>query len=513
MKRLRKLIACVITMTLVVSLAVGCGAKKSDDTSSSSTTKLDTSKKVELNLYLMGDAPKDNDAIMAQFNKLTERDLNCTVKITYSTWTDFSTKYNLMLTSGQNMDLVYSADWLTYATYAKKGAFMDLTALIPKYAPKLNTGIAKDRWDGVKVDEKVYAIPNQNPEYVQQALLYREDLRKKYNLPEITSVDTMEQYLAGIKKNDTTIMPTNESGAAVFDNMFMFTTPYEVVDAGGSATSSLVIDPKNPHKLLETVNVPEFKPFMEKMKSWADQGFWSKSALSSNEDGVVSLENGKAAASFNSTLAKAKGEVEKLEKAHSDWKIGVFEYNRLVKNKVHGSAPTQNLTVIPTVSANPERGLALVEKLQTDKEYNDLMGLGIKGLTYDLTADDKLDMTKIDTAKHTAPSSWAWANKSFARQQVGSWSEWQSRIDANAKLAIPNILYGFVLNTDLIQNEYAAVAQVKNQYGKPLEAGLVKDVEQAYNTFVSQSKAAGLEKYHDEVQKQLDDYLNKKGIK
>jgi len=512
MKRLRKIISCITILSLIGTLAVGCGSKTSDSSTKAAAAKLDTSKKVELNLYLMGDAPKDNDVIMAQLNKLTVRDLNCTVVATYSTWTDFQTKYNLMLTSGQNMDLVYSANWLTYATYAKKSAFMDLTSLIPKYAPKLNTQITKEGWDGVKVDDKIYAVPNQNPEYVQGAFLYREDLRLKYNLPEINSVDTMEQYLAGIKKNDPSIMPTNDSGQAAYDNLFMFTTPYEIVDGTGEATSNLVVDPKSPHKLLETINTPEFKPFMEKMKSWADQGFWSKSALSSTEDGVVALESGKAAASFNSTLPKGKGEVEKIQKAHPDWKIGVFEYNRL-KNKVHGSAPTQNLTVIPTISKNPERSLALLEKFQTDKEYYDLMQYGIKGLTYNLSTDDKLDNSNIDTSNHTAPSGWAWANKSLAKQQVGAWSEWESRLAADAKLATPNILDAFILNTDSVQNEYAAINQVKNQYGNPLAAGLVKNADESYDTLVSQSKTAGLDKYRDEVQKQIDDYLNKKGIK
>ena len=508
MKNLKKLIACITILSLVATLTVGCGTKKNEANTSSDVVKLDTTKKVELNLYLMGDAPKDNDAIMAELNKLTVKDLNCTVKATYSTWTDFQTKYNLMLTSGQNLDLVYSANWLTYATYAKKGAFKDLTALIPKYAPKLNTQIAKDRWDAVKVDDKVYAVPNQNPEYVQETFLYREDLRTKYNLPEISSVDTIEQYLAGIKKSDTSIMPTNDSGTATYDYLFMFTTPYEGVDQ----SKNLVIDPKSPHKLLETVDTPEFKPFMKKMKAWADQGFWSKSALSSTEDGVLSLENGKAAATFNSHLVKSKGEVEKIQKSHPDWKIGVFEYNRL-KNKVHGSAPTQNLTVIPTVSANQERALGLLEKLQCDKEYYDLMSYGIKGLTYNLTDDGKLDYSKIDTANHTAPPSWAWANKNFNKQQVGAWSEWESRIAANAKLATPNLLDAFVLNTDVVQSEFAAVNQVKNQYGNPLAAGLVKDVDQSYQTLISQLKTAGLDKYQGEVQKQLDDYLNKKGIK
>lgn len=514
MKRLRKLVACATALAITASVFSGCGAKKPETAAEGGTGKsgIDTSKKVELNLYLMGDPAKDNDAILAELNKLTEKDLNATVKITYSTWTDFGTKYNLMLTSGEDMDLVYSANWLTYATYAKKNAFMDLTDLIPKYAPKLNDTISKERWDGVKVNNKIYAVPNQNPEFTQGTFIYREDLRQKYNLPEINSVDTIEQYLAGIKKNEPNLMPTDEAGSDAYDNLFIFTTPYEIVDTGDKGSSNLVIDPKNPHKVLETIETPEYKPFVTKMKSWADQGFWSKSALSKNEDGVTSFENGKAAASFNSTLAKAKGTIENAQKKHPDWKVGVFEYNRLM-NKVHASAPTQNLTAIPAGAKNPERALALLEKLMTDRTYYDLLQYGIKDVSYNMTADGKIDFSKIEPDKHGAPSSWAWRNDALTYSQVGSWDQWDKLIAEDKKLATPNILDAFVLDTDPVQTEFAAINQVKNQYGKPLQAGLTADANKAYDTFLSQSKNAGLDKYRDEVQKQLDEYLNGKGIK
>lgn len=509
MKKFKKLVSSVAVIAIVTSLAAACKADKNLTMEPNKDYAETNSDKVELNLYLMGDAVYDHDVIHAELNKLTLRDFNATVKITYSTWTDFETKYNLMLSAGDKMDLVYAANWLNYSTYAKKGAFRDLSELIPQHAPRLYEQITADRWDAVKIDNKIYAVPNQNPEFVQGAFLYREDLRKKYNLPKINSLDSIEAYLEGIKKNEPALMPTNEPGSKAYDNLFMFTTPYEIVDPGDTATSNLVINPKEPTKVLKTIETPEYREFMNKMKAWADKGFWSMSALSSNEDGTDAVLNGKAAATFDSTLPKAKGVVEKLLKQCPEWEIGVFEYNR-IKNKVHAASATQNLTAIPTVSKNPEMALALLEKLQTEREYYDLMQYGIKGITYNLTGDGWLDYSEIDTSKHGAPTSWAWINTNLALPQVGRWSEWEPRVAENIKLATPYILDGFVINTDPIQNEFVAVNQVKNQYGKPLQAGLVKNVEQAYQTLLSQSKTAGLDKYRDEVQKQLEAYFASK---
>jgi putative aldouronate transport system substrate-binding protein len=179
-------------------------------------------------------------------------------------------------------------------------------------------------------------------------------------------------------------------------------------------------------------------------------------------------------------------------------------------NKVHASSPTQNLTVKPQASENPERALALLEKLMTDKEYYDLMQYGIKDVSYNMTANGEIDFSKIEPDKHGAPSSWAWRNDALAYKQVGSWDKWESIIEENKKLATPNILDAFILDQTPVQTEIAAITQVKNQYGKPLQAGLVKDVEAAYQTLLTQSKNAGLDAYREAVQKQIEEFFSAK---
>ncbi|WP_240344253.1 extracellular solute-binding protein [Paenibacillus sp. SYP-B3998] len=63
--------------------------------------------------------------------------MNTTVKLNFTTWNDWSTKYNLLLTAGEKIDMIFVSSWAGYFKYAKQGAFMDLTSLIPKYAPQV----------------------------------------------------------------------------------------------------------------------------------------------------------------------------------------------------------------------------------------------------------------------------------------------------------------------------------------------------------------------------------------
>lgn len=89
---------------------------------------------MELNWYLLGTA--NPDLVKAEANKILEKDLNATIKLNFTTWTDWQTKYNLLLSSGEPVDMIFASSWADYFKYAKQGAFLDLTDLLPKYAPE-----------------------------------------------------------------------------------------------------------------------------------------------------------------------------------------------------------------------------------------------------------------------------------------------------------------------------------------------------------------------------------------
>lgn len=515
--RTTKALAASLSLLLAVMPLSGChatGGKPAQNGSASGGSSASaTSKPVQLSIYFVSDPSTnagDNTQFLDKLNQLTKKDLNATVKTTFSTWTDFSTKYNLVLTSGQQYDLIYSASWLNYAQYAQKGAFMDLTGLVTKYCPAIEKTMPQSSWDGAKVDGKIYGVPSEHSAYENRAFLYRNDLRKKYGLPEINSVATIQAYLEGIKKNDPAIMPTNDRSSKAYDNMFIPTTKYQVVDLGDCNTSNFVIDPSDPTKVLATVELPEYKPFMNLMKQWADEGFWSKSALSSNDDGTTSVVNGKAAATFDGAFPNSVGSIQSAEKQHPDWDLQLFEYDK-ISGVDYPDPVQQNLFCITRSAANPERALMLLDKLETDQTYYMLTQYGIEGLNYNLTGG-KLDYTKIDTKLHGFGSFPAWScqNDSLTPQTLNPWPEYDSMMAADQKISKIRVLNGFNLDTTVVQSQYSAINQVKTQYGIPLQAGLVSSVDTAYNTFLSQSKAAGLDTCLTAIQNQVDSFLSKK---
>ena len=73
---------------------------------------------------------------------------------------------------------------------------------------------------------------------------------------------------------------------------------------------------------------------------------------------------------------------------------------------------------------------------------------------------------------------------------------------------VPSIFEGFALDTSGFDTEYTALYNVQSEYGYPLQAGLVNDVDQAYEEYLAAAKNAGLDMVREEVEKQVNAWLD-----
>lgn len=482
------------------------------------TEGTDIGKKVEINLWMLGDAPKDLPIVNEEINKLSERDLNCTVKFNMINWSDYMQRYNLLLSSGQPFDLIFTAEWLNYNQFAKKGAFLELDTLLPKCAPSLYRFVPPVYWDGVRVNGKIYTIPATWKEYVSPGFAYREDLRKKYDLPEPNSLENIEAYLEGVSQNEPSLTLTSEQAS---DNGFgPYFSAYEVLNI-----KYKWIDLNMPYGLNGEYDSPsELKPYwgssefiedMKMFKRWFDKGFWSKSALS-NRDSIHNVfAYGKSAAAlsgenpnrFNESWIKARN-------LYPDRELGYYPYIRSTRlaKPVH---PIHNGFAVPRTAQNAERAVMFYEKLVLDKTYNHLSEYGIEGRHY--TIEDGKYYKMIGDAKtngfqREAINGWAWRNPELLLfdRSFDQVKALFAEFDTYAK---PDIFLGFVEDYTPYQAERAALYQVQSQYLVPLQAGLVDDVETAVKVFMDKAKAAGLDKIQAEYTRQWKDYCREKGLK
>ena len=87
---------------------------------------VDTSKPYTVLMYLVGDKFAGTDDVVAKMNEILEKEYNTTLEIEFLSWSDYQTKYPLILAGGEKVDLMYTASWCYLYSEAAKGSFFTL---------------------------------------------------------------------------------------------------------------------------------------------------------------------------------------------------------------------------------------------------------------------------------------------------------------------------------------------------------------------------------------------------
>ncbi|THF80338.1 extracellular solute-binding protein [Cohnella fermenti] len=485
-------------------------ASAASSSASAAPAGLDTSKHVTLQFYMLGDAPKDLDLIQDEINKMAEEELNATVKFNFTTWTDWDQKYKLLLSSGQQVDLLFTADWTQYQAYANSGAFLPLDDLLPTAAPKLQEFVPEDMWEAVKVKGKIYTVPATYKEYVTNGFVYREDLREKYNLPVPKDLATMEAYLEGIKQNEPGMTPLAIDN--VTDNLINPLRELTDHSVGAKLPYGIGIKYESPNDVYSYWGSEEQLSDLNLVRSWAEKGLFAKNVLNQKELSGDLITSGKAAAMLGDNPTRYNDNNMKMQSLHPDWKLGYTPYAEILgyATPVH---PIHNGFAIPKNSANPERALAFYEKLVTDKRYNLLTQYGIEGKHY--TVENGYYTMIGDSSSNGFPregmQGWAWRNPEYMLFDQG-YDGVKAIFDELDKVAKPDLFTGFTEDYTSYQPERAALEQVEKQYFYPLYAGLLSDVQAGIDTAMAKAKQAGLEKIQESYKQQWLAYTAEAGI-
>lgn len=539
----KKLLSVLLASAMVFSL-VACGSKapaessattettqtteattndgaEAADSGEGAATTLDTSERVDLVFYVMGDAPADETMVEDAINEILLEKVNATVDFQFATWTDFQQKYSLEMTAG-TADLIYIANWLNFGQLASSGAFEELDDLLDSVAPDLKALIGDQALNMCSVGGSVYAIPNTWAEYTSNGIKYREDLRVKYNLPVPDSIENFEAYLLGIKENDPSqgllTVTTEESQGFLtgFDAAWILNLKYPWVGTNG-LPYGLAANYDTPDQVYDYWYSDDFVEDVKLMKKWADLGFWSKSALSDTNNSEA-YKNGLCVAEVaGQNPNKQIAAINDFENDHpGEWETAYIAYGEVNGVMFPGHA-TQNGTAIVRGCKNPERAIKVLELFMTDEELNKLVQCGIEGVHYELD-EEGCYVNLSENFNYEGFNTWNLRNGDYKIEQKTD-KELQKMFDkynelgSKTKFPNVNIYEGFTENYEAYQVERTAVSNVMKQYLAPLQAGLVSDVDAAVEEFRSKMTDAGIEKCREGFKEQWAAYCDEYGYK
>lgn len=468
-------------------------------------------------MWLVGDSVPDYDEMLAELNKIMERDLNATLKVNFTSWTDWKTKLRLVISSGEQVDLVHMAPWSIYDEQAKLGAFYALEELAPQYAPKTWASYSEEVLKQAQVNDHVYMLPFRYTDPEGNGFLYRLDLAKKYGLSKIESIDDLEKYMKVVKEKEG-IIPYNAGG---FDNqvmsesfaMWMKTWP-------DSADENLVVgqmnyikvfqnDPEHPFVLYEHES---FKQALQYARRFYTNGYWSKNVLANNTDSREAFLNGTSAIT-NLNPINANEEYRRLKAKNPDWELDWWSPYQNLSHPPKSPANNNGMS-IPISSKNPGRVLMLLEKLHQDQAYADLTTFGIRGKHWDLDGNGEIILPEGVTADTTGfpwdrPCPWGWREEKFYRsgptKLKSTWPVVRDWIQYIYDNGADKMFADFKFDKVPVEAEMAAIDSVKTQYLDPLIWGMV-DPGKGYQELIDKMYQAGLQKVKDEFDRQWNAY-------
>ncbi|OCT15029.1 hypothetical protein A8709_12990 [Paenibacillus pectinilyticus] len=450
-------------------------------------------------------APKDVALVEAEINKYLKDKINATVKmnmIPFGTWAD---KSNVIISSGESVDILFTAGWSNYRQNVIKGAFIDMTDLIDKYAPKTKAALDPAFLAGSKVNGKNYALPTQKELAHQYGFLYRADIAEKYNmdLSKVKTLDDLEPFLKIIKEKEPNMYPI--LAGQVQNNSLTLNLDYDPI---GDATIPGKLVPGGNTTVINDLATPETKAIFTLWHKYYTAGYMRKDAAT-----VTDITSDRKAGKFFLTI----GTLKPLANEEISAANGGFPYKQIYLRpaSINGNDTQGSMQAISRTSKNPERAMMFLELLNTDKYLNNLVNNGIEGKHFVKVSDNVIDFAQGVDAQNSGyyPGVyWVFGNQYlnyfYKGQNTTKWDQFKS---FNAS-AISSKLMGFNFDQEPVKTEVAAIANVNAEFNAGLSTGTL-DPEVYLPKYLDKLKQAGVDKVIAEKQKQVDAWLAAGGNK
>jgi putative aldouronate transport system substrate-binding protein len=507
MQKVKKLVGLCLVLCLLVSLVVGCGSddKASNSTdsavatgsASASATPSEQLDPVELKWYVVGNGqPKDMDTVMAKVDEWLKPKINASLKLTIFTWgEDFENKMAAKIQSGEKFDITSTANWLAnYPQNAAKGAFVDLTDMMDKYAPKTKAQLGETVIKGASINGRLYAIPTLKETAHNWGFLVNKDLADKYqiDLSTIKKFEDIEPALKTIKEKEPSVEAfqtiVGESAYRVldFEKMVDDNVPGAIYGDGRDT------------KVVNDFDTPEAKALFTTLHKWSQAGYIRKDA-----DSVTDFAAPRKAGKVFSAIASLKPGKD-AEQSISDgvnWKQIDLTPPMSTTREMIGA-----MQAISVNSDNKERALMFLELMNTEPELCNLVNFGIEGTHYTKKDAQTIEQTQQGKDGYNLGTAWLFANQFntylFPNEDPQKWQKFK---DYNASAKTSPIL-GFTFNVEPVKTKVAALTGIKKQYFPGLETGKADPATQLPK-MLDKMKAAGLDDVLKEMQTQVDAFL------
>ncbi|CAM4212868.1 ABC transporter substrate-binding protein [Paenibacillus alkaliterrae] len=488
-------------------LIAACGTNSGSDNTAEKASESNESGEVSEAPYevvyafpIFQSVPKDLNLVQDEINKISKAKINVTVKllpISISAWTN---QINLMMTSGEKLDMLAHFD---YSTQVSKGKLYPIGDIMEQYGKGIIDALGQDYYNATKINGKSYGVPSIRDLAQDYGYIIRKDLVEKHNI-DLSQVKTYEDYekiFSVIKaKEPNMVGVTNMSGNSVLGT-------YSTRDSLGDDFGVLLNNGQTDFEIVNWFATDEYAQQLKTIRKWYQAGYILKDAAQNQEATQAIIKAGKAAGNFS----HMKPGFEAQESRGIGMKVVAV---RTAPAVAKTSTVTNVMLGVSSNAEKPEKVLQFLNLMYTDKDIVNLFDWGIEGKHYvKMEGQDNMikypDGVDGDNVGYFGYG-WMHGNQFLSQVFEGDDPEVFIKQAEFNKTAVKSKALGFTFNSEPVKTEVAAATGVLQQFRRGLESGVL-DVDKELPKFIAKLKDAGIDKIMEEKQKQLDEWAKANG--
>lgn len=482
MKR-KRIFSAALAAAMLLSFT-GCGVKKNTD------------EKVKLTWYIPAVLDSgDFDEIMSKVNEKLGREYNLNLEMIGIDGGNFDKKLQLINAGGEEYDLAFTSTWKNdYYANVNSGACLDISELLPKYAPKLYSQTSQTIWDAVKVDGKIYAAPNWQIQAKATGLtIPDEDLEAaSMTIDEINTLEDLGTYLEKLHA----VYPERNKVLPAWEHVQRY---YGYLDIIGQAMPGVINFKENGKlQVINQYETKDYEDYIKLRKSWVDKGYMFDKYLPEDIKSSTMEDKEVRERPFTLHVYSPGNEANILQSKGYPWSAkpiseAVLDAGGILAAMTHVSSTTKH----------PEEAVKMLEVINTDAEIFNLLVWGIEGKHYTKVSENKVE--KIENAGYPGIAHFILGSQKnsflLSTQDDDLWDQ----IEAFNDNALSSPILGFSADLDSIATEIANCKTVLKKRSEMLDLGLV-DPDSEIAALRKELKEAGVDTIIAELQKQIDEW-------
>lgn len=447
--------------------------------------------------------PAGLNQVFEALSEYTKEKIGVTVKPFTVNMSNYPQQINLMLSSGEQIDLM-CCYYQWFQSLYSKGHLKELESLVESEGQGIVDAIGWDFLNAGRIGTGLYGLTTNRDLAKEYGFLIDKEMAQRNNidLDSLHSFSDMEAAFEVIKVNEPGVTPVIGTEATYAAEYLI--PGADLLTDGLGALLDYGED-------LNVVNLYASDAYMEMAKmtrSWFEKGYISEDVVTSGENARSYFKAGTAFSAL-STLKPGYAFKESKSIGKEMAQVGVM-------------APTTNTTVVQsiqwTVPENtdyPEKAMQLLNLMYSDETVMNLLAWGIEGEHYEVLESGLIDYPEGvtgETSGYNLNAGWMFGNQFISHVWNGDSPTIWEETDTFNREAKKSNAFGFSYDSSNVKTELAACSNVVSEYAVSLTSGLV-DPETAIPEFVKKLETAGIDKIIAEKQSQLDAWAAENGKK